>query len=93
MLRGLGRVFRRVLDCGGCERYKKSVHATDLFGSGVSGRREHGREDIRYRAAYTLPVQVGGCWLFFWGCTALVSATVASATRFACFARRFGSAE
>ena len=67
MLRGIGRVLRRALCCDGRKRYKTSVHTTHLLCSGVSGWREHGREDSQSCASCTLPVQVGvavGGYLF-----------------------------
>ena len=86
MLRGIGRVLQRGLRCDGRQGYKTSVRTTHLFCSGVSGWREHGREDSQFRAICTLPAQVGvavGCDLFC-RCQQVVLVTVALVTHLAC---------
>ncbi len=89
MLRGMGRFFWRGRRRSGRKPHKISIHTTDLLGGGVSGWREHGREDSPSCAACTLPDRVGvavGGYVFC-GCRRVASMTVALALRLAFLCR------
>ncbi len=85
MLRGMGRFFWRGRRGGGGKLHKISIHTTDLLGGGVSGWREHGREDSPSCDVCTLPDRVGVAvrGYVFCGCRQVASVTVALASRLA----------